>query len=95
MNSREPVQTRAYDMNFESLIERYNGRVVLQGSIDTQKTLPFGTTEDVASEVKSRIKLFKDKGGFVIGPSQHLLSEIPLENILTMYETAYKYGKIN
>lgn len=90
----EPVQIRAYDMDFESLAKRYAGKVALQGSIDTQKTLPFGSTEDVKREVISRIKLFKDRGGFVIGPTQHLLSEIPLENILTMYETAFEYGKI-
>jgi len=94
LDAIEPVQVRAYDMDFESLTQRYGGRVVLQGSIDTQKTLPFGTEEDVRKEVLSRIKLFKDRGGFVLGPSQHLLSEIPLENILAMYDTAYKYGEI-
>lgn len=94
LNAIEPVQIRAYDMGFESLVKRYAGKVVLQGSIDTQKTLPFGTKDDVRKEVISRINLFKDRGGFVIGPTQHLLSEIPLENILTMYEVAYEYGKI-
>lgn len=94
LDAIEPVQVRAYDMDFEILAQRYGGRVVLQGSIDTQKTLPFGTEEDVRKEVLSRIKLFKDRGGFVLGPSQHLLSEIPLENILAMYDTAYKYGEI-
>ncbi|MCL5772201.1 MAG: hypothetical protein M1479_08000 [Actinobacteria bacterium] len=94
LNAIEPVQVRAYDMNFESLVDRYKGKVVLQGSIDTQKTLPFGTPKDVKEEVLSRIKLFKDKGGFVLGPSQHLLSEIPLENIIMMYDTAYNFGEI-
>jgi len=94
LNAIEPVQVRAYDMGFESLVDRYKGKVVLQGSIDTQKTLPFGTPEDIKEEVLSRIKLFKDKGGFVLGSAQHLLSDIPLENILVMYETAYNYGKL-
>ncbi|MGZ5550369.1 MAG: uroporphyrinogen decarboxylase family protein, partial [Nitrososphaeraceae archaeon] len=91
LNVLEPIQVRAYDMDFESLVNKYNGKVVLQGSIDTQKTLPFGTPEDVRNEVISRINLFKDKGGFVLGPSQHLLKEIPLENIIIMYKTAYEY----
>jgi len=67
---------------------------VLQGSIDTQKTLPFGSVEDVREEVRSRIRLFKDRGGFVLGPSQHLLSHVPLENIFAMYETAWEEGWI-
>ena len=94
LNTIEPVQVRAYDMDFESLVKKYAGKVVLQGLVDTQKTLPFGSTEDVKREELSRIKLFKNKGGFVLGSTQHLLSEIPLENILTMYEVAYRYGKI-
>jgi len=92
LNAIEPVQVRAYDMDFESLVNRYNRKVVLQGSIDTQKTLPFGTPEDVRKEVISRIELFKDRSGFVLGPSQHLLEEIPLENIITMYRSAIEYA---
>jgi uroporphyrinogen decarboxylase len=94
LNAIEPIQVRAYDMGFESLVDRYAGKIVLQGSIDTQKTLPFGTKDDVRDEVLLRIKLFKDKGGFVIGPTQHLLNEIPLGNIITLYDTAYKFGKL-
>jgi uroporphyrinogen decarboxylase len=94
INAIEPVQVRPYDMDFKSLVKRYAGKVVLQGSIDTQKTLPFGTKEVVKKEVISRINLFKKRGGFVLGSSQHLLTDIPLENIFTMYQTAYEYGKI-
>ncbi len=95
LDAIEPIQVSAYNMDFESLVKRFKGRVVLHGSIDTQKTLPFGTVDDVRQEVISRIRLFKDQGGFVIGPSQHLLTEIPLDNILTMYQTAYEFGVIN
>ena len=94
INAIEPVQVRPLDMDFESLVERYAGRVVLQGSIDTQQTLPFGTEDEIKNEVISRIKFFKERGGFVLGSSQHLLMDIPLENILTMYKTAYEYGEL-
>ena len=94
LNAIEPVQVRAKGMDFEGLVNKFSGRLVLQGSIDTQKTLPFGTTDDVKSEIKSRIDLFKDKGGFVLGPSQHLLSQVPLENILALYDTAWEHGRL-
>lgn len=92
LNAIEPVQVGARGMDFKNLVNRFGEKVVLQGSMDTQKTLPFGTVEEVVSEVKSRVDLFRDRGGFVLGPSQHLLSQIPLENIIAMYETAWKYG---
>ena len=94
LNSLEPVQVRAHDMEFKSLVDRYSRKVVLHGSIDTQKTLTFGSKEDVRDEVISRISLFKDKGGFILAPSQHFLVDIPLENILIMYETAEKFRNI-
>ncbi|MCL5070971.1 MAG: hypothetical protein M1308_08760 [Actinobacteria bacterium] len=34
----------------------------------------------------------RGREGFVIGPTQHLLKEIPLENIFALYDTAYNYG---
>ncbi|MBA7678855.1 hypothetical protein ES703_87133 [subsurface metagenome] len=92
LNAIEPVQVRAKGMDFEGLVNRFAGKLVLQGSMDTQNTLPFGAKEDVISEVKSRIDFFKNKGGFVLGPSQHLLSHVPLENIFAMYETAWEFG---
>jgi uroporphyrinogen decarboxylase len=88
LNAIEPVQVRARDMEFESLVRRFAGKVVLHGSIDTQQTLPFGTPDDVRREVKSRCDLFRARGGFVLGASQHLMPEIPLENIYAMYDAA-------
>jgi len=90
----DPVQVRAKDMDIEYLIKKYRGKLIFHGSIDTQQTLPFGTPDDVRREVLHRIKLFKNYGGLIIAPSQDFLPEIPLENILTMYETVYKHGRL-
>lgn len=91
LNAVEPIQVRAADMDFESLVEKFGGKVVLHGSIDTQQTLPFGKPESVKAEVKSRCELFKKRGGFVLGASQHLMPEVPLKNIYAMYEAAKEY----
>jgi uroporphyrinogen decarboxylase len=60
--------------------------------MDTQETLPFGSELDVKNEVLERLRTMAPGGGFILSPSQHLLTEIPLRNIVTMYETAYEYG---
>ncbi len=92
LNIIEPVQVRAYGMDPKELVNKFGGKLCFHGSMDTQQTLPFGTPEDVRQEVLDRIATFREVGGFTISPTQHLLPEIPLENILTMYETAYQYG---
>lgn len=95
LDAIEPVQVRARGMDIGRLLKKYRGKLIFHGSIDTQHTLPFGNLEDVKREVLHRIELFKRYRGLVIAPSQHLLPEIPLENILVMYETAYEFGKLN
>jgi uroporphyrinogen decarboxylase len=92
LNILEPVQVRAAGMDPRELAAKYGGRLCFHGSIDTQWTLPFGTPEDVRQEVKERVETFRPYGGFTIAPSQHLLPEIPLENIVAMYEAAWEYA---
>lgn len=89
----DPIQVRAHNMNPYELKKEFGKKLCLHGSIDTQRTLPFGSPRDVAEEVKERIKLLGSEGGFILGPSQDFLPDIPVENIVTMYETARECGK--
>jgi uroporphyrinogen decarboxylase len=88
----EPIQCRAAGMDPRELAAKYGGRLCFHGSIDTQHTLPFGTPEDVRRQVRERIETFKPYGGFTIAPSQHLLPDIPIENIVAMYDEAWRSG---
>jgi uroporphyrinogen decarboxylase len=88
----EPIQVRAAGMDPAELAQRFGGKLCFHGSIDTQRTLPFGTPDDVRREVRERVRTFKPYGGFTIAPSQHLLSDIPIENIVAMYEEAWAAG---
>jgi uroporphyrinogen decarboxylase len=88
----EPIQVRASGMDARLLAEQYGGKLCFHGSIDTQGTLPFGTPEDVRREVRNRVETFRPYGGFTIAPSQHLMTDIPVANVVAMYEAAYEYA---
>ncbi len=90
LDAIDPVQVRAKGMDIEHLIKKYRKKLIFHGSIDTQQTLPLGTPDDVKNEVLHRIGLFENYGGLIIAPSQVFLPEVPLENILAVYETAYR-----
>jgi uroporphyrinogen decarboxylase len=92
LNILEPIQVGACGMNPRELAAKYGGKLCFHGSIDTQRTLPFGTPEDVRNEVKERCETFRPYGGFTIGPSQHLMTDIPAENIAAMYDAAWEYS---
>ncbi|HWQ56703.1 MAG TPA: uroporphyrinogen decarboxylase family protein [Bryobacteraceae bacterium] len=91
LNILEPIQVAAAGMDAAELAAKYGGKLCFHGSIDTQGTLPFGTPEDVRREVRQRVETFKPYGGFTIAPSQHLLEDVPVENIVAMYEAAWEY----
>jgi uroporphyrinogen decarboxylase len=90
LNILEPIQVGAAGMDVKELAAKFGGKLCFHGSIDTQHTLPFGTPEDVRREVHQRVETCKPYGGFTISPSQHLLPEIPTENIVAMYEAAWE-----
>jgi uroporphyrinogen decarboxylase len=92
LNILEPVQVGAAEMNVAGLAASYGGRLCFHGSIDTQHTLPFGTTDDVRREVRERVETFSHCGGFTIAPSQHLLPDIPIDNIVALYEAAWEHA---
>ena len=56
------------------------------GGGDTQKTLPFGTPEDVYKEVRERIDIFVSNSGYVFNCIHNIQSDVPTENILVMFK---------
>lgn len=85
-----PVQPRAKDMNHAELKEEFGDCLAFWGAVDVQKTLPFGTPDDVRREVRERIKILGSEGGYILSSSHNLLKHFPLENILAMYDEAIK-----
>lgn len=71
----------------------YGDKLTLHGTISVQETLPFGSEEDVAGEVKKRIKTCGRGGGFIIAPSNRITPDVPLKNVLTLYESVKRFGR--
>lgn len=81
-----PVQCSAAGMDPRTLKERFGMRVTFWGGgVDTQKTLPFGTPEQVRQEVKERIAIFNRNGGFVFNTVHNVQARTPRENLVALY----------
>jgi hypothetical protein len=82
-----PVQTSAMGMDPEGLVEKYGGRIVFWGGgVDTQRTLPFGTPDEVRAQVAERVEIFGRANGFVFNPIHNVQCNTPVENVLAMFE---------
>jgi hypothetical protein len=82
-----PVQCSACGMEPRRLKEEFGGDLVFWGGgVDTQKTLPFGTPEEVYKEVRERIDIFSEDSGFVFNGIHNILENVPVENILALFQ---------
>ena len=87
-----PVQCSATGMEPQSLKAKYGDSVTFWGGgVDTQKTLPFGTPEQVRKEVEERINIFSKGGGFVFNTIHNVVANTPIDNLLALFETVKKY----
>ncbi len=77
-------------MDIESVIERYAGRLGFYGGVSIQRTLPFGSEEDVRREIDHRLGLAHRFGGYIIAPCHDMPPDIPVSNVLAMLKALGK-----
>jgi len=82
----DPIQVAATGMDLAGLVRDFGWDLTFHGGVDTQRTLPFGSTEDVRTEVRSYLALTRHRGGYILCGSQGFIEDIPLDNILAMYD---------
>lgn len=88
-----PVQVAAKDMDTKYLKEKWGDKLTFWGgACNSQKTLPFGTQEEVLNEVRERIDDLKPGGGFVFAPIHNILPGVSGEKVNAMYKLAAEYG---
>jgi uroporphyrinogen decarboxylase len=80
-----PIQPACLDP--AALKKRYGRNLCFWGTIDEQRTLPFGTPEEVRTEVATRLATVGRDGGLIIGPTHHVQLDTPMENFWAMVET--------
>jgi uroporphyrinogen decarboxylase len=91
--SVHPLQ-RTAGMDLKAVKEQYGDRFCIIGNVDSSRTLPFGTPDDVEKEASEAIKIAAPGGGFVLASDHSLHDGIPLENILALRDAGLRYGAV-
>jgi hypothetical protein len=82
-----PVQCSAACMDPVELKKAYGDNIVFWGGgVDTQKTIAFGTPDEVYREVRQRIEVLNKKGGMVFNSIHNIQGNTPTQNILAMFD---------
>ncbi len=88
-----PLQPDVHDMDPAELKGCFGDRLSFHGSISIQKTLPFGTPDDVRREVRRRFETLATDGGFVYCTAHNIQADTPVENIDALFEAYRELGK--
>ena len=87
-----PLQPNAKGMDPELIKRTYGSTLSFHGCIDTQVALR-GTVEDTVNEVQKKIGILYNDGGYIVAPANHIMSDVPVENIIALYKTVKNFHK--
>ncbi len=89
-----PVQWTANNMDPKTLKSEFGKHVTFWGAgVNTQKTLPFGTPEEVRKEVLGVCEIFAKDGGFVFNTIHNIQAQTPIKNVVAMIEAIKDFNK--
>jgi uroporphyrinogen decarboxylase len=88
VNMITPLQAEALDFTF--LKREYGKYLTFWGGVSTQRTLPYGTPDDVRAEIRKLKRILGKNGGYILAPSHELQGDVPLENMLAFIDEAQK-----
>jgi uroporphyrinogen decarboxylase len=73
-------------MDVYSLLRKYHRRLTFHGGMSTQRTLPYGTVDEVIAETE-RLLRAGSAGNYIFAPAHAVEGDVPVENIVAMIET--------
>ena len=84
-----PFQPEVMDVG--QLMDQYRGRLAFWGGVSTQRTMPYGSADDVRAEVRRMVDLGRD-GGYILSPSHSVEGDVPVENLVALIEEAQRFS---
>jgi uroporphyrinogen decarboxylase len=86
-----PIEPETKGMQPAGIKHDFGKALVLHGGFSV-RDLTLKSRQYVIDEVKNLIGQLSSGGGYIFTCTNHILEDIPIENVIAMYDTAYKYG---
>ncbi|MBF0245344.1 MAG: hypothetical protein HQL31_08740 [Planctomycetes bacterium] len=81
-----PIQPECMDI--AKLKADYGEKLTFWGGISTQKTLPYGSPEEVRRETAQVRDLMARGGGYILSPAQSIQGDVPAANLAALRDVA-------
>ena len=88
-----PVQVSARNMDPAELKRRFGRQIAFWGGgVDAQHVLSRGTPQEVAANVRQNLQALMPGGGYIFNNVHNIQGEVPPENVVALFDTAYEHG---
>jgi len=88
----DTLQPESANMSPNYLVDEFGGRLSFHGCISTAGALSQGSAEEVEEECRRTLEIMMPAGGYHFAPTHLIQDNTPVENIIAMYDSVYKYG---
>jgi uroporphyrinogen decarboxylase len=86
LDGLNPVQPECMDI--KALKQEHGSKLTFWGGLSTQRTLPFGSPDDVRREAREVRNMMSAGGGYIFAPAQAIQGDVPLANIQAVLDVA-------
>lgn len=88
-----PIQVSAKGMEPAGLKRDFGNVLCFHGALDIQTVLSQGTPDRIRDEVKRLCDILGPGGGFILAPTNNVMPETSVENIMALYDTVKTAGR--
>jgi uroporphyrinogen decarboxylase len=88
----QSIQPEAAHMSLTDLKARFGKDLCFHGGISIQRTMPFGTPDDIRREVR-RIASAAKSGGYIFGTAHNIQADTSVANVQALMEAYHEYGR--
>jgi uroporphyrinogen decarboxylase len=89
----ESVQPEAQGMNPYELKRQFGTRLTFWGGLGSQSIIPFGTPDQLRTEIRRLASEMKKGGGYILSCAKTLQPETPTENAAAIFEEFIAQGE--
>ena len=86
-----PLQ-RTAGMDLAAVKAKYGSRLCIIGNVDSSRTLPFGSPEQIKAETIEALRIAAPGYGYILASDHSLHDGIPVKHILLMFDCARENG---
>ena len=87
-----PVQPNVPGHDPRDLKSRFGHALSFWGAIDQQNLLPFGTPAEIEADVREKIRILGEGGGYMASPAHIVQEDTPVENLEAFIQAVLQHG---